>query len=248
MKTLITLVALLLNFSCAMADVYSEGLKKMLEAGALSIDLEKIRGAFPGNGQESAGVGGLDGVVEIIAPYYRQNMTETEFAQMVDYQLQPEILAVQKSLLGNVNDFGSMMQGMIDKVMTIAQGGSVGPIAEKDANPALKEKIHRYLDMMDLENAVASSMKSAKQVALSQAAGNPQNEQMMTVFDRVTTYIEDNIRAILVNLFIEKVSEESLDVCLKISDQPFFPAMRKANKAMLDDLPEIIEKIIPRMR
>ena len=248
MKTLITLAALLLNVSFAMADVYSEGLKKMMNAGALSLNLEKLRSTFPDNGQASAGLDRLDDMVEIIAPYYRKNMSETEFTQMVDYQLQPEILAIQKSMLGNVNDIGAMMQGMMDKVMTIAQGGNAEPIAEKDASPVLKEKIHRYFEMMDVKNTVTSSMKSVKQVVLSQAAGNPQNEQMITVFDRITNYMENNVSALLANIFVEKVSEESLDACLKMSDQPFFPAMKRANKAMLDDMPAIIEKIIPRMK
>ena len=245
MKTLITLVVLILNVSCAMADVYSEGLRKMMDAGVFAVSPDNLKLPALSDGQPLIKADVFDNMVEIIAPYYRDNMTETEFTQMVDFQMQPEIIAIQKSLLGKLDDLGVVIEGMQDKIMVVAQGGKADPIAEKDADPRLKEKIHRYLDVMDTKNTVTASMKSVRQMLMSHAENNPMSEHMMAVYDRITGYVADNISAVLTNIYIDNATEKSLDVCLTISDQPFYPAMKKANEAMLEDMSNIISKIIP---
>lgn len=238
MKILITIVAMLLNVTVMMADVYTDGMKKLLNEGVLS-----------GMNLKNLPTADMEGVIEMLAPYYRENMTEKEFQQMMDFQMQPEILEATKQLMKNTADPQGMMQEIMPAMMSLMQGGQPEPLKEKECDAKLKAKILRYIEITDVEKMTTTTLNTVKKVIVTQMGGNvPQDQKemaeksMTSVFD----YMGSNVKVLIFNV-LTGCNEKSMDAFLSIEKQPFFPAYKKVGKAVLDDMPKIMTTIVEKM-
>ena len=118
MKRILVFALMLLNVAYAMADVYTDGLRKLLNSNAMEFlvgsERLKILRAADKSG-DSLGEDPLNALVDLAAPYYRDNMTEEEFLQMVDFMMKPDYLAIGKKVT----------------IMSIVNGNFIRPVRLK---------------------------------------------------------------------------------------------------------------------
>lgn len=249
MKILITLLSFLLQATIAMADIYTDGLKKLSDAGAISV-IEGLQGQLDPT-QQGKVKDAFEKSVEVMADYYRKNMTESEFRQYVDFQLQPEMVQATRNVMGNVAAAQkTIMNHMAPALMAISQGQTPSNIPHSQCNPTKLRKILRYLDINGTDKTLATSMSSTKAIIANEMAKGSaaDKEKKMDYINRLFDYLNRNVKTVVVNTMIETASESDIDTFLSIEKQPFFPSYEKTLDAMIEDMPQLLQKLLEKMR
>lgn len=248
MKRVFIIVLMLLNISFAMADVYTDGLKKLLNSNAreLLVSSEQLKmlqtADKTGNGIDEV----FNMVADIMAPYYRDNMTEEEFLQMIDFLMKPEYstLGIELSKMSIAN--GSYQQTIQSAVNIIVSGGKPEDVQLKSCSTTMKEKVERLFNEMDVDRTILVSMEQMFTLLNAQAANAPaeKKEQVRKVCNGMMDYYKNNYRTIIMNNYIDTVTEQELDVVLSITKESFYPSYKKACTAMSNGLIQTVMEMM----
>lgn len=248
MKRILVFVLMFLNVAFAMADVYTDGLRKLLNSNAMEfiVSSEKLKmlwAADPLGG--CLGEEPLNAVVDFAAPYYRDNMTEKEFLQMVDFMMKPEYSAIgiKVTKMSIVN--GYLIQDLKSVAKTLERGEKPADVQLKSCSPTMKEKIEWIYNEMDVDRTISVSIEQMRNFIEPQVANVPadRKEQVAKMFNGMMDYWKNNYRTIMMNNYIDAVTEQELDVVLSITKEPFYPSYKKACTAMANGLTQIIKNM-----
>ena len=245
MKRILVFALMLLNVAYAMADVYTDGLRKLLNSNAMEFlvgteRLKMLRAADKSG--DSLGEDPLNALVELAAPYYRDNMTEEEFLQMVDFMMKPDYLAIGKkvTIMSIVN--ANFIQALKSVAKTLERGEKPADVQLKSCSPTMKEKMEWLYNEMDIDRTLSVSIEQMRNFLEPQVASVPadRKEQARKMFNGMMDYYKNNYRTIMMNNYIDAVTEQELDVALSITKEPFYPSYRKACTAMANGLMQTI--------
>lgn len=251
MKKLFFLAAMLLMSATAIkADVYSDGLKSFLNSGASSqLDVNKLSAQLQQMGVDTTTYSAqqmLDDVVEILAPYYRQNFTEEQMQQFVQFYAQPQIVELTKKSAAATEMLQVQNQAILsDAIMKITTGQTPADIQPVQCSPAYLAAFDRYWEMADVETTLDKMTGALEGLFAGMQKGSEEEKKAgVEMAGRLISYLKTNFRALTLNSLSGVLSEQDLVTFTSVMDQPFYPAMRKTNQSLVDDLPNFLSKII----
>lgn len=246
---IVALVAMLFSFSVAKADIYTESLTKMFTSGVLSgVDMESI---VKQSGNQVDVNSLIPKMAEAMAPYYRENMSEAEMKQLVDYYTSPEIVASAKKIVQEANNTqGAMMKDLGPALMQIMQGQTPAKPKPVEVDAAYKAAFDRYLEVNNVNENIKATFDGLTGVLkMSMPSQNAeQEEQITSMFARLSSFMSENMGTVLLNAFHDKVTIDDLNTYNKIAELPFYEGSKKATTAMIKDLPNFIKKMETIMR
>lgn len=250
MKKFIASIVLATMFFCApsaKADVYSDGVRKIATNGVAIVissedlsQLSKITGQGSLSKQEI-----LDMIVETMTPYYRENMSEEEFLQMVDFYSREDVKAVYAKVSSSKNDgkFAEMLQGAF---LMIMQGQTPDDIVANDCDAEYKKAFDRYCEVCRVEESF-SRMSGTMSTSLSQMIPGIPTEYQETVkgmIDNLFAYMQKNIKTVMLNGYSNHITVDDLNLLSSEADMPFYAASQKASMACLGDLGTLVSKVL----
>lgn len=251
MKKLFFVAAMLLMSTIAIkADVYSDGLKSFINSGASpQLDVNKLSAQLQQMGVDTTTYSAqqmFDDVVEIFAPYYRQNFTEEEMQQFVQFYAQPQMVALAKKSV-SVSEMQQVQNQAIlsDAIMKITTGQTPADIQPVPCSPAYLAAFDKYWEMADVENTLDKTTGALEGLFSGMLTGSAEEKKAsMELAGQLISYLKKNFRAITLNVVADVLSEEDLATYTSVMDQPFYPAMRKTNQSLADDMPNFLSKIL----
>lgn len=226
---LIALVAVLFCTATIKADIYSDGLKTLVENQVIpNLNLGDINK-----------LGGIDNVVEKIAPYYRDNMSEAEFTKMVNYYQNPKFLAISSKISEKSKaSIEQFVPTMMSTGMQIAQGGSAANIEAKECSAEFKAAYDRYYRVSGADGILTSL-----EAAFNEMSKNLPS-QASAMFTRLLDYMKVNIPTFTRNMMVDSVTVEELNYLCEVEKESFYAPMMKAQDAMMKSLPSFAQSFI----
>jgi len=277
MKKIILLITVFVGmFAQGMkADEYTTIIEKMLREGVIAGNnsstqqLGQLQQMAP-DLTEYMESGMLTDVAEIMAPYYRANCTVEEMKQMVEYLTAPEKIEIVKKMTSNMQANGEDMEQVLGPVMqSLMMGGEASKIEPLECSKEYEEAFNRLAKINSMEkvakgsgNSVIDAAKGSMKILKKVFAGMGEDNNMVEQLDaamaqieepmkKVGEFMENNMLTIIRNSFIQNVSLEELNQLCEIEKQSFYPAYKRANEAMLDNMGEITDKtldlLVPKM-
>lgn len=238
-KLFLSLVAaLLLQFSTVKADTYSDGLKNLIEFGVMS---------FGSNQELDAEMN--QSLVEWLTPYYRKNMSETEFKQMCDYMTRADNAELLKKVYKSIGTDPSEMQSIIspDIAQKLMFGQTPDNLKLPECDPQLLKEVQRYMKMERTEEIGRSTVSAIKEILPKQMAGSipeAQRGQVMNLLSSVFGYIEQNIGVILTTQMVKSLSLDDIKKLNAIENEPFFPAYQKVTDDVANNMKPLLDMMV----
>lgn len=252
-KNLLRIALLFITFTLSLgafaqdkADVYTDGLKTLMKNGGVSImntdQLAKISAATGGDAEKF-----FDSMVDIIAPYYRDNMSEEEFKQMLAFYQKPEIAAIVKKMAeGSSVTQEQVMQNIMPQMMQVMQGGEVEPIKVEGCSEEFIKAFDRFYTMSNTDKSMEGALAFIKQMfeGMKQSMPVGQQEQIMSTMDKILAFVKTNVKPITMMTLSKTLTVDDLNAFCSVSNEPFYPAMQKVYDAVAADMPVIMKKIM----
>lgn len=248
--TLFLLIVSLLSVPTVKADVYTDGIRTLMADGNLfginSKDFSMMS-MIPGNKKLTASEL-TDVLIDIITPYIRENMTEKELSQMVEFYSQEDVKTANAKVAQAALDNNDAFNG--DVIMEVLQGGSPRDIETKQCDAEFMAAFERYFKVKNPEEIyphLAEPMtKSVKQMLPD--IPKEFEEQIATGIKQVLNYMKRNTKAMMLNQLVGKVTPAELNLLASEADQPFYAASDKAAKAVISNMDVITAKILEKMK
>ncbi len=250
------IAAMLLQFTTVMADTYTEGLTKLFDNGVMSMmfNTSTMKNAVqvPGfadymNGQFK------DDAVEFMAPFYRNNMSEKEFNQMIDFYSREDVLQAQKRIFDNMNssDSQELVSLLAMRIQELMQGQKPDPVPMPTCDPKFTKEMMKYFEInntAEMSKNVLNGVKNAtvKILKNKMPADNPQMSMANTMIDNMMGFLGDNIVPIAATQLVKSTSIDDLKLFNSIENMPFYNSYRKANIDMSKNMQPFMEKVMGR--
>lgn len=250
------IAAMLLQFTTVMADTYTEGLTKLFDNGVMSMmfNTSTMKNAVqvPGfadymNGQFK------DDAVEFMAPFYRNNMSEKEFNQMIDFYSREDVLQAQKRIFYNMNssDSQELMSLLAMRIQELMQGQKPDPVPMPTSDPKFTKEMMKFFEInntAEMSKNVLNGVKNAtvKILKNKMPADNPQMSMANTMIDNMMGFLGDNIVPIAATQLVKSTSIDDLKLFNSIENMPFYNSYRKANIDMSKNMQPFMEKVMGR--
>lgn len=255
MKTLrmrmIMLVAVMaMGVASAMADKYSEGLKKMLDSGAVSQimtqGLKSVADKSSDARKEYFANQFTQDLADAMAPYYRENMSEKSFDGFMAFYSRPDVVAATTRMTGSVTDTKELMSPLQSAVLTILQGGEPKPVRPVGCSDAFKAKVDKYIEVYKVDKNMQQTLSGVKSTFTQQMGMVPEEQREMVerVLDATMNYLGANMNVIICNMLIKSASEDDLDLLNSVEKEDFYPEMMKATNALTNDIGSLTSSIV----
>lgn len=237
-------------FAADKADVYTEGLKTLMMNGGVNIlnteQLSKLSVATGGSADQF-----VDDMVEIISPYYRDNMSEEEFKQMLAFYQKPEIIAITKKLADGSNaSLDQLSKDIMARVMQMMQGGEMEPIKVEGCSEEFIKAFDRFYTLSNTDKSMESAMAFVNQMfnRMKQSIPAGQQEQFMTMMNKLLSFMKENMKPLTMMVLSKSLTVDDLNTFCTVTDEPFYPAMQKVYDAVAADMPAIMQKATEKIK
>lgn len=237
-------------FAADKADVYTDGLKIMVKNGGFNAlnteQLSKLSTATGGNAEQF-----IDDVVEIIAPYYRDNMTEEEFKQMLAFYQKPEIIDIMKKVSKGANTSQEeLAQKFMPQMMQLMQGGEVEPVKVEGCSEEYIKAFDRFYSMSNTDKAMESAMAVVQQMFEGMKKNVPAEQQdaIMNTLNKLVSFMKENMKPITMMILSKSLTVDDINTFCTVADEPFYPAMQKVYNAVADDMPALMKKTLEKVK
>lgn len=242
----ITLSLSLSSFADNKGDIYTDGLRTLMKNGAINVlnssQLSKLAASTGGNAEQF-----FEDLIEISAPYYRNNMSEEEFKQMVAFYQKPEITAITKKIVnGNNLSQEQMMQDIMPKMMQMMQGGTVEPIKVEGCSDEFIEAFNRFYSLSNGDKAMNGTFDFLKQKfeGMKQSIPAMQQGAVMDALNKLVSFMKENIKPVTMMILSKSLTVDDLNTVCSVTNEPFYPALQKTNDAIAADIPVLMQKIM----
>lgn len=251
-KLILSLIAaMLLQFTTIKADTYTDGLMKMMNSEILaSLNAKSFQAAaqIPGANANYLNTDFKKDAVEWMAPHYRKYMSEKEFNEMLDFYMQPEMLAIQKKVLASASgDNQAMMQQLMPQVQSLMMGGTADDLSMPDCDPKLKEAILHWLEINKCVECSKAALEGARKVMTKIVPGNmpaDQMEMMNTMMDRLFTFMEKNMTALTLTMMVNgNVELKDIEALNAIEKKSFFANYQKTAVSVANDMSTFVDMV-----
>lgn len=244
--------ALLLQFTTVKADVYTDGIAKLLENEAIATIGTNNMIQADGINAESLKKELGPIIVEWMAPHYRQNMSEDQFKQMVDYFLKPEYSKVWKKVMVAANANPNDMQNLISPtdMQALATGGTISDLKLPDCDPKLLKEVQHALKINNMIEMLSAAISPVKEMLLNQLSGNlpeEQKGQLIGMFAKMFDFAERNMGTIITTSLVKTATLDDMKVINAIEKESFFPSYQKANVELSKDVKPLMETLMSKM-
>lgn len=233
---IVAFIAMFLNANVMRADVYSDGINQLLNDQVMASPLQ---GKLPSNVEEKKFIGIVS---DWMSDSFRQNMSEAEFKQMMEFYKQPKILEASKKIvsisLGNLDD-PYLQELLRPNIMKIIKGENAEDLKAPECSADYLASFEKYWKLSDCEEAMKSAFSSVTQMMNSQAG---QDAGKMAFMKNAMDYICRNSKNLVLTVFQRSIDKEDLDTFNSIGDQSFYPSYMKAEKALISGIPDIMKK------
>lgn len=240
-KIIIASAMLMLSCSMALADDYTVGLKKMIEANALeSVNMETIQKM---TSDKSIRGKVLDKVVERAASCYRENMSVDEFKSMVEFCTNQEYVDLRNRLDAIVTkDFEADFENFLTDeylnfiTMNILAGKKCETTAKAKCSPEYDAEIETFLEISSIKNVMDGILPAITASIMMEVENQPNAKelkpQMEKAVQELCNVINKDLTTLIGNALIKNVPLEDLKKYDSITQQPFYANMKKANAAL----------------
>lgn len=247
LSTIVAIVAMLFVSSYSKADVYTDGIKAMINSGNISmLNTSQFQQMSQMTGKQFNETEFVNNIAETLASYYRENMTEAEFSKMVAFYNSEKIKTVSTKMTSNI---GGMMEGaqqsIMPAMMTLMQGGTPDPIPMDNASEEFKQAFEHFYTVNNAEG-ISSQIVAVAGIMTEQMSDNiPEDfrEQALSGMKSMLTYMKANMKTIMFNSLSKSTTVDDLNTMSSIEKESFYPSMMKTTNAIYADLPKILKNI-----
>ncbi|MCQ2257215.1 MAG: hypothetical protein MJZ41_04375 [Bacteroidaceae bacterium] len=250
------LMTMLFCFTTVKADVYSEGLTKLLDSGIVSnIDIADLQEQFKKSGvnvsEEYLNGKFKTDVAELLASYYRDNMSERDFALLMDYvSNNPDYAeSMQKIAKAQVAANNEMSEIVVAAALMIALGGKPEAVAPIESSTDYKKAFDKYAEVIHLNESTESVMIMLKKMFEEQVSDNDAEgrENMNRFLGSMIDYVKQNMPAIIFNKMVGKVDVGDYETVSAIQKEPFYGGYIKSADAIIADLPNFLNALMQKI-
>ncbi|MCQ2311917.1 MAG: hypothetical protein MJZ84_00495 [Paludibacteraceae bacterium] len=221
------------------ADIYTDGLKKIVSEGMSAYNLDDMVSALRNAGvsEETISLEDIiDATVDVMANYYRECFTDEMFEQYMTFYSQPEIAALTKKNVQFTQLFQGKLNTFLVSTMTSLQAGQLpSDVKAVRCSKGYKAAFEKYWEFSNMDLAV-----SAISSILEQSFKN-ENAQTNAVGQMVIAYFEKNVPVVTRNALLDVMNEEELKLFLSVTEQPFYESLSKVNNTFTEKLNEFTE-------
>lgn len=239
-KIVLLLVLFLSSVSLTVkADMYTDGLKKIVSEGMSAYNMDDMVTALRNAGvsEETLSVEDItDITVAVMAIYYRKCFTVEQFEQYMAFYSQPEMAALTKKNVQFTQLFQEKLNTFLASTMAQVQKGKFpSDVKAVRCSKDYKADFEKYWDFSNMDFAV-----SALTNVLEQSFAN-ENAQAKAVGQMIIAYIERNMPVVTRNTLLDVMNEEDLKKYLTVTEQPFYESLTKVNNTFTEELTEFTE-------
>lgn len=252
MRIALMFIALSLSLSTYAAgesDIYTIGLKSLIKQGVVNgfnpNQLTQLASLTNGNTDQF-----VEEIAELCAPCYRQNMSEEEFGQMQAYYESAEMKELMLKFAANsVDAQQKVTQALMPNIMMMMQGQTPAPVDASSCSPEFKEEFDKYYDMTNADKVMEANMGAiGKMVDQMSLLSKGNKDKMKKNMETLMTYTKDNMKPLMMITVSNALTVDDLKAFNKVQEQPFYPAMKKANMAMAEEAGNIMANIMGKIK
>lgn len=253
MKKLFSLfiVACLLSTMTATADIYHDGLRKMMDSGMNEqFSRQSLQELLEKEGKTEADLDKIvDKTVELIAPYYRKNFTEESFKQYLQFYTRPEMIEFQKKItMVNAITKNASKSNLVKVMMQVQDGKSPTDVFALPCSAEYEQAFNRYCQMNNMDETVEYMTAILKLSFALQSDNDPiKKNELQNILNVLLDHVKTNYRTLVRNSMLDIISIEELQSYTSAMDQPFYPSQVKAQKSMLEDIPNLLTNVVQMM-
>lgn len=230
MKKIVLLFALLLcSLSLTVkADIYTDGLRKMVTEGMATYNPEEMMSALQNAGIKKEYLSYddvIDIMVDVLAMYYREGFTEEQFEQYMTFYSQPKMAAVLKK---NIQFSKSLKQELESFMQTTALlikcGMEPSDLKATHCSKGYQAAFKKYWEFNKYDYVLSSTVDALEQAV---AEGDAQTKATMQA---IIAYLKKNMSVVVRNTLLETMNEEDLKLFLTVTEQPFAESVTKVGE------------------